>query len=455
VSGRSEVGGRPGVSAFWCEHAWLGGSRAEAGVVIEVARERIETVMTGVAGPPPNATRLTGLVVPGFANAHSHAFHRGLRGRTHRARGSFWTWREQMYALAGALDPDSMRSLARATFSEMSLAGVTLVGEFHYVHHAPGGAEYADPNAMGVAVVQAAAEAGVRLTLLDTCYLHGGVGVPPDTAQRRFCDRDAHAWASRVEQLSDGADARVGAAIHSMRAVDPSAAAVVAEWAAQRAVPLHAHVSEQPAENEACLETYGATPVALLDQAGALSGRFTAVHATHVSDQDVALLGGAGAACCLCPTTERDLADGIGPARRLRDAGVRLVLGSDSNAVIEPLEEARAVELDERLASGIRGGHEADELLFAATAAGYASLGWPDGGMLRPGALADFVAIRRDGVRLAGTMDTDLVDALVFAGAAADVRDVVVGGRFVVRDGVHETLDVPRELAAAIGGLVS
>jgi formiminoglutamate deiminase len=439
------------VSVFWCEHAWLGGSGAEAGVVLEVAGERIETVITGVGGPPPNAQRLPGLVVPGFANAHSHAFQRALRGRTHRARGSFWTWREQMYVLAAALDPDSMRSLARAAFSEMSLAGVTLVGEFHYVHHAPGGVEYADPNAMGVAVVQAAAEAGVRLTLLDACYLHGAVGAPPDAAQRRFCDRDAHAWASRVERLSDSVDARVGAAVHSMRAVDPSAAAVVAEWAGQRGAALHAHVSEQPAENDACLATYGATPMALLAQAGALSGRFTAVHATHVSEQDIALLGGAGACCCLCPTTERDLADGIGPARRLRDAGARLVLGSDSNAVIEPLEEARAVVLDERLASGIRGGHEADELLFAATAAGYASLGWPEGGMLRAGALADFVAIGLDSVRLAGAVHEDLVDSLVFAGAGADVRDVVVGGRYVVRDGAHETLDVPRELAAAIG----
>jgi formiminoglutamate deiminase len=424
-------------------------------VVIEVAGERIETVMTGISVPPPNAERLSGLVIPGLANAHSHAFQRGLRGRTHRARGTFWAWREQMYALAGALDPDSMRALARATFAEMSLAGVTLVGEFHYVHHAPGGSPYTDPNAMGVAVVQAAAEAGVRLTLLDACYLHGGIGVPPDAAQRRFCDRDAHEWASRIEQLSDGADARVGAAIHSMRAVDPPAAAVVAEWAGQRSAPLHAHVSEQPAENNACLEAYGATPSALLERAGALSGWFTAVHATHVSEPDIALLGGAGVACCLCPTTERDLADGIGPARRLRDAGVRLVLGSDSNAMIEPLEEARAVELDERLASGVRGAHAADELLFAASAAGYASLGWPDGGMLRAGALADFVAIRRDGVRLAGTLDEDLLDALVFGGAAADVRDVIVGGRFVVRDGAHVALDVARELAAAIGGLDS
>jgi cytosine/adenosine deaminase-related metal-dependent hydrolase len=209
-------------------------------------------------------------------------------------------------------------------------------------------------------------------------------------------------------------------------------------------------VSEQPAENDASLLALGATPTAVLARAGALSELFTAVHATHVSAEDLALLGGARAHCCLCPTTERDLADGIGPAARLRDAGVRLALGSDSNAIIEPFEEARAVELDERLATGVRGHHEAGELLSAATAGGYASLGWPDGGEIRAGAPADLVAVSRDGVRLAGVADEGLLDALVFAGAAADVRDVIVGGRFVVRDGEHLALDVPRELAAAV-----
>jgi formiminoglutamate deiminase len=243
---------------------------------------------------------------------------------------------------------------------------------------------------------------------------------------------------------------RIGAAIHSMRAVQPESAAAVAAWAAEHSLPLHAHVSEQPAENEACREVYGATPTALLHYEGALSERFTAVHATHLSQADIALLGGAHAFICMCPTTERDLADGIGPARRLRDGGATLTLGSDSQAVIDPFEEARAVELDERLASGVRGRHGASELLRALTESGYASLGWPEGGALRVGAPADLVAVRVDSVRLAGTRVEDLVDALVFAGAAADVRDVIVGGRFVVHDGVHVSLDVPRELADAI-----
>jgi cytosine/adenosine deaminase-related metal-dependent hydrolase len=241
---------------------------------------------------------------------------------------------------------------------------------------------------------------------------------------------------------------RVGAAIHSVRAVDPASAAVVAQWAEARGAPLHAHVSEQPAENEACVSAYGATPSAVLAEAGALSPRFTAVHATHVTAADVALLG--GGFCCLCPTTERDLADGIGPARRLRDGGARITLGSDSNAVIEPLEEARAVELDERLASGVRGQHRPIDLLAAATANGYASLGWEGGGMIGPGAPADLVAIGLGGLRLAGVPPEDLLAAVVFGGAAADVTDVIVGGRFVVRDGRHVTIDVVRELESAL-----
>jgi formiminoglutamate deiminase len=435
------------VSSFWCELAWLGGERPSPGVVLEVEDGRISAV-TSAADPPPGAQRLDGLVLPGLANTHSHAFQRALRGRTHKQTGSFWTWREQMYALAGKLDPDSMLALTRATFAEMALAGVTLVGEFHYLHHGPDGTPYADPNEMGLAVVRAAADAGVRLTLLDACYLHGGI--EPHPVQRRFFDRDAERWAARVGELEPGPRTRLGAAIHSMRAVQPESASRVVGWAAERGLPLHAHVSEQRAENQACREVYGATPTALLHYEGALGERFTAVHATHVSEEDIALLGSSGAYCCLCPTTERDLADGIGRARRLRDAGSRLTVGTDSNAIIEPFEEARAIELDERLASGVRGRHGGASLLEAATASGYASLGWPEGGALREGALADLVAVRLDGVRLAGAPPEDLVDALVFAGGAADVSDVIVGGEFVVRDGSHVSVDVTRELAAAV-----
>jgi formiminoglutamate deiminase len=436
------------VSSLWCELAWLGGERTEAGVLISLDGERIMSVEPRTSARP-DSERLPGLTLPGLANAHSHAFQRALRGRTHGGSGSFWTWREQMYALAGSIDPDRYLALARATFGEMALAGITVVGEFHYLHHQPNGKPYGDPNAMGHAVVQAAAEAGVRIVLIDACYLRGGFGEELDPVQRRFADPDADAWAARVEEMHG--TRRLGAAIHSVRAVDPASAGVVASWAAARSAPLHAHVSEQPAENEGCLAAHGLSPTALLASVGALSERFTAVHATHLTDVDVGLLGEAGVTCCLCPTTERDLADGIGPARRLREAGARLSVGSDSHAVIDVLEEARAIELDERLASGVRGSHSARDLLHAATRDGYRCLGLDNGGRIEPGALADLVTVGLDSVRLAGTDQHDALESVLFAGSAADVRHVMVGGRFIVRDGAHVDLDVPAELAETVG----
>jgi formiminoglutamate deiminase len=435
------------VSSLWCEYAWLGGAEAEAGVLVSLDGDRISSVEPRTSARS-DSQRLPGLTLPGLANSHSHAFQRALRGRTHGGSGSFWTWREQMYALAGSIDPDGYRALARATFGEMALAGVTVVGEFHYLHHEQDGKPYDDPNAMGHAVLQAASEAGIRITLIDACYLRGGFAEPLDPVQRRFADRDADAWAARVDRLSYS---HVAAAIHSVRAVDPESARAVASWTSARSVPLHAHVSEQPAENEGSLSAHGLSPTALLASVDALSERFTAVHATHLTDVDVGLLGDAGVTCCLCPTTERDLADGIGPARRLREAGARLSVGSDSHAVIDVLEEARAIELDERLATGVRGSHTTADLLRAATADGYSCLGWPEGGRIAPGALADLTTVGLDSVRLAGTDMHDAVESVVFAGTAADVRHVMVGGKFIVRDGAHVTLDVPRELAATVG----
>jgi formiminoglutamate deiminase len=441
------------LSAYWCELAWLGGDTAEAGVLIEVGDDRIGAVTTNLPEPPPGAERLAGLTLPGLANAHSHAFQRALRGRTQGGAGNFWTWREQMYALADTLDPDRYRALARATFGEMALAGVTTVGEFHYLHHGPGGVPYADPNEMGNAVIAAAAAAGIRLTLIDACYLEGGVGTPPEGAQRRFCDSDAEAWAARVGALADGTSVRIAAGIHSVRAVPPAAAKVVAAWSAGKACPLHAHVSEQPAENDDCLAAYGCTPTQVLADAGAVSSQFTAVHAIHLAEPDFARLGEGRAFCCLCPTTERDLADGIAPARRLRDAGARLSLGSDSNAFIDLFEEARALELDERLVTNQRGGHSPVELLRAATADGAECLGWPSGGRIETGALADLVVVGLDSPRLAGTGPGEALAAIVYSASPADVRQVMAAGRWIVRDGTHATLDVRRELAGAVAAL--
>ncbi|HEX2416319.1 MAG TPA: formimidoylglutamate deiminase [Thermoleophilaceae bacterium] len=433
------------MTSYWCTLAWLGGPRPEAGVVIDVEAGRIAAVSREQA-PPRHARRLYGLTLPGLANAHSHAFQRALRGRTQHGSGSFWTWRDQMYAVAERLDPENYLALARATYAEMALAGITTVGEFHYVHHGPGGTPYDDPNEMGRALIAAANDAGIRLTLIDCCYLHGGIGAPPEKAQRRFSDDSPEAWVSRVDELAEDESVRIGAAIHSMRAVDPDAAAIVAGWAAERERPLHAHVSEQRAENEACLAAYGRTPTALLADAGALAANFTAVHATHLVDADVDLLGGAGACCCVCPTTERDLADGIGRMRRLSDAGASLSLGSDSHAVIDLFEEARAVELDERLASGERGHHGTAALLRAASQDGHPCLGWPDAGRIEPGARADLVTVWLAGVQLAGTSPELALDAVVFAGSARDVRHVLVDGHEVVVDGRHTSIDVAGEL---------
>jgi formiminoglutamate deiminase len=440
-------------TSLWCELAWLGGERAESGVLIALDGERIASVEAGVSSPHGEAVLMPGVTIPGLVNAHSHSFQRALRGRTQVERGDFWSWRRGMYEVAEAIDPELYLSLARATFGEMALAGITAVGEFHYLHHSPGGGRYDDPNAMGRAVIEAAREVGIRITLLDTCYLHGGFGEPPEGGQLRFSDGSAEAWAERVEALDAGDGARIGAAIHSVRAVDPEASAVVAAFAEQRSWPLHAHVSEQRAENEGCVAAHGKTPAGVLGEAGALSERFTAVHATHLDEGDFGLLGGAGCNVCLCPTTERDLADGVGPARRLKEAGAGLCLGTDSHALIDPFEEARAVELDERLESGTRGIHSAAELLRAATAGGSESIGWSEAGRIEAGALADLVTVGLDGVGLAGTTAGHAVESLVFAANPADVRDVMVGGRFIVRGGAHLELDVPTELSEAIAGL--
>jgi formiminoglutamate deiminase len=422
-------------------------------VLVEVEGERIAAVTEG-ADPPAGATRLAGVTIPGLANGHSHAFHRALRGRTQRAGGDFWSWRELMYRVADALDPDSYLELATAAYAEMALAGITAVGEFHYLHHDPAGRPYADPNAMGEALAEAAGRAGVRLTLIDTCYLRAGLdGRPLAGAQVRFGDGDAGAWAERAGSLRERPGLRVAAGIHSVRAVDEAAMATVAAWAAGREAPLHLHLSEQRAENEACLAATGRTPAALAGSAGALGPRTTAVHATHLTGEDVARLGATGTSVCLCPTTERDLADGIGPAAALAAAGSPLCLGSDSNAVVDLFEEARAVELDERLASGRRGNHRPDDLLAAATEAGMAALGW-DAGRLAPGRLADLVTVSLDSVRLAGTLPAEAADHLVFAATATDVTSVVAGGRQIVEDGRHLLVgDVPGALTRAIAAL--
>ncbi|MEU7404985.1 formimidoylglutamate deiminase [Streptomyces sp. NPDC044948] len=438
---------------YWLEHAWLG-THVEPDVAVDVRDGRITAVHQGVAAPPPGAEILRGLTLPGLANAHSHAFHRALRGTVQVGSGTFWTWREVMYSVADRLTPDTYHALARAVYAEMALAGITTVGEFHYVHHAPGGTPYADPNAMGEALIDAAAEAGVRITLLDTCYLSSGFGEPPNTHQQRFSDGTAQSWAERCSVLKERDHARIGAAIHSVRAVPADQLATVAQWAEARRAPLHVHLSEQTAENDACRRAHGRTPTRLLADHGVLGARTTGVHNTHLTDEDIALLGGSRTGTCMCPTTERDLADGIGPAAALQRAGSPLSLGSDSHAVVDLLEEARAMELNERLRTRTRGHWTATALLRAATADGHAALGWEDTGRIEAGARADLATIALDSVRTAGPLPRLGAETAVFAATAADVRHTVVGGRHVVRDGAHALVpDVPKALARAVEAL--
>ncbi len=428
------------MTAYLLERAWVAGAFRDD-VLVEVEDGRFTSVTPD--SDPPRAIPVRGLVVPGLANTHSHAFHRALRGRTQRERGTFWSWRDQMYAVAARLDPDAYLALALATYREMAAAGITCVGEFHYVHHRPDGSTYDDPNEMGLVLLEAARQAGIRITLLDTLYLSSGFGVAPEGAQVRYSDGSVEAWTSRVDELVGDGHAMVGAAVHSVRAVPATDLDAVAAWVGDR--PFHVHLSEQVAENEACLAAYGVTPTRLLADHDLLRDKSTLVHATHLSDEDISLIGGAGASVSFCPTTERDLGDGIGPSRRLHGAGARLTLGSDSHAVIDLFEEMRAVELDERLATQQRGHWTAAELLTAATTTGHASLGWDDAGAIAVGRRADLVVLDPASPRTAGTGRDE--NTVVFAAAAEDVRRVMVDGRWVVDDG--DRAEIGRELADA------
>jgi len=432
-----------GTQRWWAAYALLPSGPARD-VTFEVTGGRFTAVTPDTTAG--DAQVLPGVVLPGFANAHSHAFHRALRGRTHDGGGTFWTWRERMYAVAAQLDPDSYLALATATYAEMALAGITAVGEFHYLHHPPGGASYDEPNAMGEALRQGAANAGIRLTLFDACFVAGGLSAaghsPLNTMQRRFSDGHADLWAQRVAGLQESAGMRVGVAVHSVRAVPRDQLGVVAAAAAGR--PLHVHLSEQPAENEVCRWFYGLTPTALLDAEGLLGPMTSAVHATHLTDEDIATLGRTRTTACFCPTTERDLADGIGPARRLRDAGSPLSLGSDQHAVTDLFEEARALEMHERLDSLQRGRFRPDELLSAATR--HESLGWDDAGRLEVGGRGDLVAVRLNSRRTAGSAS----EQIMLSATGADVDTVIVDGRTVVTGGQHLLGDVGMLLQKAI-----
>ena len=427
---------------YWAPLAWVGtgtGTRSSPvarNVRICVDHGTISEVNPNTA-PKPGDTRLEGLLIPGIANCHSHAFHRALRGLGGEG-DTFWSWRSTMYRIAQRLTPEIYYEYAKAVYTEMVLAGYTTVAEFHYVHHQPDGTAYSDANAMGKALIAAAQDVGIRLTLLDVCYLHADVtGKPLKREQLRFSDGSVYAWRDRVERLESEVGSRegvrIGAAVHSVRACSPQEAAAVAAWARSGDHPrmLHVHLSEQPSENRHCVEHTGLTPTALLAQAGFWDEHSVAVHATHLSREDIAVLADSGASVAMCPTTEADLADGIGPAAALRDAGVQLCIGSDENVCIDPFEEVRRLDGYQRLLLGKRDIFDANELMDIMTAHGQRASGWPEAGAIAPGRLADFVVLDTRSIRAAGSSAEHL--PLVVSGA--DVRDVIVGGRRIVSNG--------------------
>lgn len=495
----SELNGIPGVNIAWAPDLIYVNGRFERGVVLFCdALGRVLTVQRVDANKLPEAgtshnvvipgtgivlrTRLVHLrgraLLPGLVNAHSHAFQRVIRGRTEyrssASRDSFWTWREMMYSAAARLTPEDIYDASRMAFLEMALSGITSVGEFHYLHHSEQGKPYEDPNLLAKQVVRAARDVGLRIALLSVAYARSGFQTPPNERQARFIEADPQKFLRRVNDLQkdlsreeDGDVPRgawAGVAPHSVRAVPLPYLREVNSFAAEHEFPLHMHVAEQPAEVAACVAEYGRTPVALLADEGLLNSRFTGVHAVHVTPEEIASLSATRARVCACPTTERNLGDGIVPADLMFEANVPIALGSDSHTQIDLLEDARGLEYHLRLQKVERNvlaaprvvrdpgaGTKVDEknasedsdfsalaarLFECATMKGAESIDAP-GGELTVGRPADFFTVDLQDASIAGADAQDLLPAILFSLARTAVRDVVVGGRLVVEGGRH------------------
>jgi formimidoylglutamate deiminase len=363
-----------------------------------------------------------------FASAHSHAFQRAMRGRAQRPvagrADDFWGWRQAMYELAGALTPESIYRIARVAFRELRAAGVLTVGEFHYVHHQPDGRPYADRTVMSDAVIRAAKDEDLRIALLRCIYGRAGPGLAPEGIQRRFCDASLDDGLADIDTLcaryAGDPDVRIGVAPHSVRAVPPAWLAPIEAFATARGLPVHMHVAEQPKEVEACIAETARRPLELLAEHGLPSPRFVAVHGIHIVPEEARQLGQSGSFVCACPTTERDLGDGLPDLGALRRHGVRLCFGVDGYAMCDPFEEMRGLLLGERLRTGKRFGDfalSAAELWAAASDEGARALGFDDAG--------GTVLIRADAGPLQLVEDEHLLDALVFAGSPSLVERVV------------------------------
>ena len=393
-------------------------------------------------------------VLPGLINAHSHAFQRVIRGRTEyrtpENKDSFWTWREMMYSAAERLSPEDVYDASRMAFLEMALSGITSVGEFHYLHHAPGGQSYEDANLLAKQVVWAAQDVGLRIALLRVAYARSGFETEPNPKQQRFIDGDPEIYLKHVDRLiadlDSPANAWVGLAPHSVRAVPLDYLRTIITFANSKNLPIHMHVAEQPAEISACIAEYGRSPVALLATEGLLDEHFTAVHAIHVSPKAVAMMAQARVLVCACPTTERNLGDGVIPVDLYFQKDVRIALGTDSHVQIDLLEDARELEYNLRLQKmerAVLSPEQSDSrsalaarLFECATSRGAESIGSP-GGILNEGCAADFFTVDLDDPSIAGATEDDLLSSVVFSLSRTAVKDVFVGGQRIVEDGKH------------------
>jgi len=454
---------KPDVTVHVGGDGWILGVDGPVDDDAEAAEGSVEEVFSATSGEfaAPQGRKIHRLrkrvLVPGFVNAHSHGFQRLLRGRTEvrapgRSDDDFWSWRSAMYRITQALDPDDFEAVTRLAMMEMLLAGYTHVVEFHYLHNQKDGQQYDDPAELSRRALAAADSAGIGITLLRVAYQRGGVGRGASVEQRRFSDPDfdryMRAWEATVPLVEREArrPVQIGMAAHSVRALDRDFLEGLARFAQDKGCVLHAHVAEQPREVAECLEEHGCRPVELLSECGLVTERFTAVHGTHMSSSEARLLGEAGATVCVCPTTERNLGDGLPDLRALQNAGVQLAIGSDSQARVDPFAELRGLEDGERLRTGRRnclapavGGHVAP-VLFQAGSSGGARASQLCAGSIAPGQRADLVSLDVETPALSGVFEgregpKALLSSLFLGGSASLVRDVWVGGRHVVEDG--------------------
>lgn len=481
-----EAGGRPGsgqtvqadaaaaapfgpARRLWAARAWLPGGWTEA-VLLEAGRDgRWASVTPGVAAPADDAEVVAGPLLPGLVDAHSHAFQRafaGLAERRDQAADDFWSWRERMYGVALRIGPGALQAVAAQLYLELLRGGYTQVCEFHYLQHAPDGRPYDDPACLAWALADAADEAGLGLTLLPVLYERGGFAQPAlRDEQRRFAADVQAVWSIAQRVNTAGRPLlQAGVAVHSLRAARPDAIAQLRHLAdgAGRPLPIHIHVAEQTAEVDDCLAATGRRPIAWLAEAGLLDARWQLVHATHATPAEIEAVARSGAGLVLCPSTEANLGDGLPDLPAWLAAGVPMAVGSDSQVTRHWPEELRWLDYGQRLQLRRRNVAAAPEagvastaqrLFEAALAGGGTAAGEPAWG-LRPGARADALVVDTRSSALRGLPPGRILDALVFSSPARPWRDVLVAGRWVVRDHRHPAAAaVARRFEAAMQAL--